>query len=111
MKKPKNNNPEYRISMILVLSLIFVGCNCYPTLQYTYRPPEYINEGIEVGFLEEVNIDTVLLKKAVDKINYGKYDEVHSLLIFNDNKLVFEEYFPGHRYKWDAPNHHGDWIS
>jgi hypothetical protein len=27
--------------------------------------------------LDEVNIDSVLLKKAVDKINCGKYGEVH----------------------------------
>jgi len=111
MKILENINPVYMISIILALSLIFVGCKCDPTLQYSYHPPEYINDGFEVGSLEEVNIDSALLKKAVDKINCGKYDEVHSMLIFKDNKLVFEEYFPGHRYKWDAPNHHGEWIS
>ena len=111
MKKLENINSEYIISIILVLSLIFVGCNCDPTLPYTYHPPEYINDGFEVGSLEEVNIDSSLLKKAVDKINCGKYDEVHSMIIFKDNKLVFEEYFQGHRYKWDGANHHGEWIS
>ncbi len=70
-----------------------------------------MNDGFEVGSLEEVNIDSVLLKKAVDKINCGKYDEVHSMIIFKDGKLVFEEYFQGHRYKWDGANHHGEWIS
>ena len=88
-----------------------MSCNCDPAFQYTYHPPEYINDGFEVGSLEEVNIDSALLKKAVDKINCGKYDEVHSMIIFKDNKLVFEEYFQGHKYKWDRPNHHGDWIS
>ena len=99
------------ISIILTLSIIFVGCNCDPTLKYTYHPPEYINDGFEVGSLEEVNIDSSLLIKAVDKINCGKYDEVHSMIIFKDNKLVFEEYFPGHKYKWDGPNHHGEWVN
>ena len=99
------------ISMILVLSLILVSCNCDPAFQYTYHPPEYINNGIEVGSLEEVNIDSVLLKKAVDKIYCGKYNEVHSMLIYKDNKLVFEEYFPGHKYKWDGPYHHGELVN
>ena len=111
MKKLENINSEYIISIILVLSLIFLGCNCDPTLQYTYHPPEYINDGFEVGSLEEVNIDSSLLKKAVNKINCGKYDEVHSMIIYKDNKLVFEEYFQGHRYKWDGENHHGEWIN
>jgi len=37
---------------------------------------------LEVGSLEDVNIDPVLLKKAVDRINCGKYDEVHSMIIY-----------------------------
>lgn len=106
MKIPKNI-----ISITLVLSLILVGCKCNPTLQYSYHSPKFMNDGFEVGSLEEVNIDSVLLKKAVDKINCGKYDEVHSMIIFKDGKLVFEEYFQGHRYKWDGANHHGEWIS
>lgn len=111
MKILKNIISEYIISIILVLPLIFVGCKCEHTLQYFYHLPEYINDGFEVGSLEEVNIDSVLLKKAVDKINRGKYGEVHSMVIFKDNKLVFEEYFLGHRYKYDGANHHGEWIS
>ena len=112
MKILKNIISEYIISIILVLSLIFVGSSkCYPTLQYSYHPLEFFNDGFEVGSLEEVNIDSVLLIKAVDKINRGKYGEVHSMIIFKDNKLVFEEYFQGHRYKWDGANHHGEWIS
>ena len=111
MKTLKNSISKHTISIILVLSLLLVGCECKPALQYSYHPPEYSNDGFEVGSLEEVNIDSVLLKKAVDRINCGKYDEVHSMLIFKDSKLVFEEYFQGHRYKWDGENHHGEWTS
>ncbi len=111
MKIIKNLVSEYTISIILVISLIFTGCKCCPSKQYSYDPPEHISDGFEVGSLEEVNIDSVLLKKAVDKINCGKYDEVHSMILFKENKLVFEEYFQGHRYKWDGANHQGEWIS
>ncbi len=31
-------------------------------------------------------------------------------MIVKDNKLVFEEYFKGHDYKYYAPNHHGQWL-
>ena len=111
MKTLKKSISEYSISIILVLALILVGCDCKPTVQYSYHPPEYINDGFAVGSLEDVKIDSVLLKKAVDKINCGKYDEVHSMIIFKDSKLVFEEYFQGHRYKWDGKNHHGEWTN
>ncbi len=111
MKTHKNSISKYAISIILVLSLIFIGCKCVPTIQYSYHPPEYINDGFEVGTLEEVNIDSVLLKNAIGKINCGTYDEIHSMLIFKDSKLVFEEYFEGHKYKWNGANHHGEWIN
>jgi len=47
----------------------------------------------------------------VNEIHRGKFKEVHSMLIFKDDKLVFEEYFQGHKYQWDAPYHHGEWVS
>jgi CubicO group peptidase (beta-lactamase class C family) len=70
-----------------------------------------MEDGLNVGTLEEVGIDLTSLGKAVDRIRDGKYGEVHSMLIFKDGKLVFEEYFPGHQYKWDGPNYHGIWIN
>jgi CubicO group peptidase (beta-lactamase class C family) len=99
------------ITVLSILSLLIVGCESYPTSQYTYRPPENINDGLEVGTLDEVNIDSVLIEKAIDEINQGKYKEVHSLLIFKDNKLVLDGYFNGHKYQWDGDNHHGELVT
>jgi len=116
MKKYKGLNMKKTILLISILSLLsvgclFVGCKCDPNIQYTYQPPENINDGFEVGSLDEVNIDSELIEKAVNNIYCGKYKEVHSMLIFKDAKLVFEEYFPGHKYQWDAPNHHGELVT
>jgi CubicO group peptidase (beta-lactamase class C family) len=63
-----------------------------------------------VSSLDEVNIDQALIERAVYDINRGKFKEVHSILIFKDDKLVFEKYFKGHKYQWDAPNHHGGLV-
>jgi len=104
-------NMKKMILLIFILSLLFVSCQLEPSDQYTYRPPENINDGFEVGSLYEVNIDSALIEKAVNDINRGKYTEVHSMLIFKDDKLVFEEYFKGHKHKWDAPNHHGELVT
>ncbi len=99
------------ILLISIISLLNVGCGSDSSAQYIYKIPENINDGFEVGTLEEVKIDSSLIIKAVNKINSGKYNEVHSMLIFKDDKLVFEEYFPGHKYKWDGPNHHGELVT
>ena len=99
------------IILTLIFSLLLAGCQTEPAIQYNYTPPENIDDGIDVGTLGEVNIDAELIKKAVDDINRGKYNEVHSLLIFKNDKLVLEEYFTGHKYQWDAPNHHAELVS
>jgi CubicO group peptidase (beta-lactamase class C family) len=99
------------ISILSILSLLIVSCQLEPSSQYTYQPPENINDGLDVGSLQEVNIDATLVEEAVNDINRGKYKEVHSMLIFKDDKLVLEEYFTGHIYQWDAPNHHGELVT
>ncbi len=103
MKKP--------ILIILMLSLFWIGCQSNPFNQYKYRPPEDINDGLTVGSLTEVSIDPVFIEQAVESILRGRYKEVHSILIFKDNKLVFEEYFKGHQFKYDGMNHHGKLIT
>ncbi len=98
------------IFLITVISLLFAGCKSVPSTQYTYRAPENINDGFDVGTLDEVNIDSALIGEAWNDINRGKYGKVHSMLIFKDNKLVFEEYFTGYKYQWDGPDHHGELV-
>ncbi|MBA7585462.1 hypothetical protein ES708_27444 [subsurface metagenome] len=99
------------ILLIIMLSILQVSCKTGTSGLYTYRAPEHINDGFDVGTLEEVNIDARLIEKAVNEIYQGKYRELHSMLIFKNDKLVFEEYFQGHAYQWDAPYHHGEWVS
>jgi hypothetical protein len=90
------------ILLISVFSLLYTACKFDVASQYTYRPPEKINDGFDVGSLVEVNIDPALIEQAVNEIYSGRLKEVHAMLIFKDNRLVFEEYFEGHKYRWDA---------
>ena len=74
------------ISFISILSFLFIGCTGDHSSQYAYRPPESINDGLDVGSLGEVGIDSVLIEKAVDEIRSGDYREVHSMLLLKDGK-------------------------
>ena len=73
------------IHLISILALILAGCKSDPANQYKYHPPEKIKDGLDVGLLDEVNIETTLIEKAVNKIYRDKNNEVHSILIFKDN--------------------------
>ena len=111
MNKIKISNMRKSILLISVLSLLYVSCKFDVSSQYTYGPPEKINDGFDVGSLVEVNIDPALIELAVNEIYSGRFKEVHSILIFKDNKLVFEEYFQGHKYRWDASYNHGEVVT
>lgn len=110
MKKFKISDLRKIILVLFTLSIINAGCTVETSSQYNYRIPEKINDSFEVGSLEEVNVDPRYIVDAVNEIHKGKYKEVHSMLIYKDGKLVFEEYFPGHVYQWDAPYHHGKLV-
>lgn len=97
---------------IAILSLLLTSCDTYNTsAQYNYQSPERLDDGLEVGTLEEVNMDVRAIEAAVDGILAGRYSEVHSMLIYKDGKLVLEEYFQGHEYQWDAPYHLGAMVN
>ena len=107
----KDGNMKKTILFISILSFLW-GCSRHdPSNHYTYRPPENINDGFNVGSLDDVSIDSALIENAVDSICQSRYTEVHSMLIFKENKLVFEEYFKGHKFKYDTTKHHGELVA
>ena len=104
--------------ILISIAVVLIGVGVYlgitlsePTVPYTYQIPENINDGLDVGNLDEVNIDSELIEKAVTDIRRGKYGAVHSMIIFKDGKLVLEEYFEGYKFEFDASNHRGELVT
>ena len=95
---------------LFLFSLLNISCQNNLSDQFPYNPPENINDGLEVGTLAEVGLDSQLILNAVGRIKHGKYKEVHSMLIYKDEKLVFEEYYPGFQFQWDGPGYHGEYV-
>ena len=97
---------------IALLSMLNVSCEeSFLYEDYKYTAPLNTGDGLETGTPEELNIDTNYLFSAADAVQRGKYGEVHSMLIYTDNKLILEEYFQGHTYQWDAPGHKGENVA
>ncbi len=111
MRDIRSASVHFIVLFAALVSLLAAGCVSDSTSNYTYQPPQQTGDGFDVGTLDEVGMNPALIAKAVGGIENGRYGEVHSMLIFKDNLLVFEEYFPGHEYKWDGPNFHGGWVT
>ncbi|MGW8316222.1 MAG: serine hydrolase domain-containing protein [Bacteroidales bacterium] len=97
--------------LLFCIALLSTNCEKDYSQEFPYHPPAETRGGLQVGTLQEVHMDENMMRKAVGRINNGKYGEIHSMLIYKDNLLVFEDYYEGHQYQWEAPGHYGAYIS
>lgn len=96
--------------LLSIISLLMLGCEKDFSGEIPYNPPVQTDDGILVGTMEEVDMDTQMLAKAIGRIYANKYDQVHSILIYKDGLLVFEEYMEGNKYAWDGQYYYGERI-
>ena len=110
--KTKNN----AFIILLLLSVyFFFACEedtstNPPDGNYVYAVPEETGDGWSTASLSSVGMNTDRLATLVNKIETNSYTEVHSVVIVKDDKLVFEEYFPGHDFGYTGQNYHGAYI-
>jgi CubicO group peptidase (beta-lactamase class C family) len=98
------------LTMLLQALLGICCCNNNNTQETNLKTPEETNDGLKTGNLTDVKIDARYVEDATIAIKAGKFKEVHSMLIYKDNMLVFEEYFSGHKFKYDGPYFLGEWV-
>ena len=63
---------------------------------YKYKKPKEINDGLKTGLLQDEFKNPENIINMVKETIAGNFPEVHSILIYKNNKLVLEEYFYGH---------------
>jgi CubicO group peptidase (beta-lactamase class C family) len=72
--------------------------------------PEETGDGWETASLISVGMNTSKIESLVNKIKINTYEEVHSVVVIKNDKLVFEEYFPGHDFLYNGQNFHGAYV-
>ena len=63
---------------------------------YKYQRPKETSDGLKTGSLEEAFQNPFPIIEMVKETIKGNYADVHSILIYKNNKLVLEEYFYGY---------------
>ncbi len=105
---------DYRLVFLLLISLFaFFSCeedtDVIPE-PYSYFIPEQDGDGWETDDIANYNINLQPLAELADQINFGLIENVHSLLIVKNGKLIFEKYWPGNQFNFSGTNHHGNYI-
>lgn len=82
-----------RILLTILITVSCFGCNskdnCF------YQQPSDINDGLLVSTLEAHKLDTAIFYKINQDICNGKYGNIHSLLVMENDELVIEQYYNG----------------
>ncbi|MCW8960095.1 MAG: beta-lactamase family protein [Ignavibacteriaceae bacterium] len=110
----KTNNKAFLLLLLLSV-YFFSGCEKDtstnpPDGNYVYTVPEETSDGWSTASLSSVGMNPDRLVTLVNKIKTNSYTEVHSVVIIKNDKLVFEEYFPGHDFGYTGQNYHGAYI-
>jgi CubicO group peptidase (beta-lactamase class C family) len=90
----------------VVLATLPAACGPAPT---STIPPQ-TGDGWQTAAPAEVGLDATKLEEAAARIRDGTYQNVHSLLVVKDGKLVFEEYFRGYRWSYSGDRFRGDLV-
>lgn len=96
--------PLSALLLVLLCAVSVVSCG----REHTYPIPAQTDDGWRTASLDEVGIDEKEIIEAVERINDGTYQNIHSVLIVKDGKLVFEEYFSGYTWDYNDPQFKGE---
>ena len=113
MKRIKKYRKSSLVILLTFLCLILITCCTNPDnsdTDYTYSIPQNVGDGWDTASLNSVGIDEGVIENLIGKIKNDFYDEIHSIVIIKNDKLVFEEYFPGHDFNYNGQNFHGALI-
>lgn len=97
-----------RKALLLALLCAILIAACGP--ESTSPTPPQTDDGWQTADPASVGLDVKKLEQAVARIHDGTYQNVHSLLVVKDGKLVFEEYFRGYTWDYADEQHRGDLV-
>jgi CubicO group peptidase (beta-lactamase class C family) len=86
---------SHPLDFVPVLRDTIKGLFPRPENGITYQRPPYLEDGINVAGLGEVQLDSLRIHHLLHDVVRQKYGFVHALLIARKNRLVVEEYFYG----------------
>jgi CubicO group peptidase (beta-lactamase class C family) len=100
---------------VFILSACIIGASCSEQKNMNRKisaisPPQQTDDGWQTVSLTSVGIDADKLQKMVDQICDSTYQGIHSTLIIKDGKLVFEQYFNGYTFNYNAKDFKGQFT-
>ena len=78
--------------------LLLSGCDPASADKFSISIPELTGDGWEVASLDSVGMDAAKFSKLLERLEQIGEHRIHGLLVVRNQKLVFEQYFPGEKF-------------
>ena len=98
----------------LLVSIIFFSCSKKENIcqdDSAISQPVQTDDGWQSSSWDSVQINSEKLQILVNKICDTTYQNIHSILIIKEGKLVFEQYFPGYRFNYEIEDYKGKFTN
>ena len=96
---------KYILVFMFIISIFGVSCSQERKIDRNVSAisqPQQTDDGWQTASLNDVGINSNKLQTLVDKVSDSTYQNIHSVLLAKGGKLVFEHYFPGYMFKYEA---------
>ncbi|MBF2707868.1 serine hydrolase domain-containing protein [Flavobacterium soyangense] len=83
--------------IIFLLSILLFSCakTIINPKDYAYKEPQILNDGLKIKNITTTSINSDLIQKMTNDLINEELHNLHSVLIFKDNALVYEKYLNG----------------
>src|SRR5258707_15888606 len=93
MNAPSTRHGSIFLGVLVVATVLFVGCRESRASAYEYVVPEKIKDGWETAALNDEKLNASLIKDLFDRISNNTYKNISSGVIVKNGKLVIVAYF------------------
>lgn len=87
----------------------FLGLALLAVLSCETPGPAAIDDW-EIGSPAAAGFEPAVLNAMNERVLDGTFQDVHAILIAKDGKLVFEKYYPGYAWDYEAERFRGPWT-
>lgn len=93
---------------LLINLFAYVAVSCVPVVET--KGVTTMQDDWEIAQPKDVGIDERVLAELSDQTTSKEFQNIHSILTIKNGKLVFEEYFQGYEWDWDADQFQGEFT-
>jgi CubicO group peptidase (beta-lactamase class C family) len=90
---------KFKVLLFFVCATITYSCTGQEKLSPLAKPRQ-LRDGIKTASVLDAGMDTAVMKQLYTDLASDTFPNIHSVLIYKNDRLVFEQYFRGKDERW-----------